>query len=238
MLSVLFLIAVDLVQQSRPRTLGTYISLKLKTWAVLFLRLIMASSGLIFGLFSVSNGRRDTTRTTHCVYTTYIQCDNGTSIEGEIRVYCPASRALLPDESVVFLYAKFAAPDNANMLLEAIRLIPFIGDETSEEYQAVFPEPCFAVIVAYGSVPGPHSTNDNRKYFPLAISDYVRDATQPSLLESVTILSVPFLSLTFLLDVCLIQPTLDGPIHVLLLQTHLPRSLVFAMVLTDPAKFQ
>lgn len=163
----------------------------------------MASSALIFGLFSLTNGHRHTVRTTHVVYTTYIQCDNDTSIEGEARMYSPASRPILPDNTVAFMYAKFVAPDNGNILLEAIRLIPFIGDEITDEYQDIFSDECFATIVAYGAVPTPHTVHDSRKHFPLAISDYVRDSVQQSQIEFVA--APCFLSFSNIFDRCVLD---------------------------------
>ena len=160
-----------------------------------------ASSALLFGLFGLYHGRRvmkndngKSTATYYVVYSTSLACaddaeDN--AINADLRVFCPQSTALFPDGTVVYASAKMFAPPDPPILLDAIRIHPFPGDPTSEEYDDHIPQNVASAVVLHGCVTGPPSTSaDGSRKFPLTVSEYVRDTVRQSNVQYVVILSL------------------------------------------------
>ena len=127
------------------------------------------------------------TVTYYLVYNTSLTCaddpeDNG--VDANLHVFCPQGTPLFADGTVVYGYTKMFTPPKGLVLLDAIRIHPFPGDLSSDEYDNHVPQNVPSVVVAYGSVTGAASiAADGSRAFPLTILEYVQDTInwRPSL---------------------------------------------------------
>lgn len=111
--------------------------------------------------------------TYHCYYNTVLQttCPSGASIPTELRVYSSKDGLVLPNNTVVFTYARTYIPPNGTALLKAIQVYPFSGDSSSENYDEHLPEipPWLFAIGVVRSVRDV-TTIDNNKRVTLEVS--------------------------------------------------------------------
>ncbi|KAJ7462782.1 hypothetical protein B0H11DRAFT_1734991 [Mycena galericulata] len=148
----------------------------------------------IFGIFSVRNGNRVSTvkRTGgsvfHQQYMTAIECENGQRLRAQLRVYSPPGDQTLPDNTVVLTVGQIIFPaGGADALMDAIRVVPFPGDPTSDAYQDNMPDFPVPSIIGLGHVLSPHHTLQDGKSraWPVTVGAYVQDTNQTCTIECV-----------------------------------------------------
>ncbi|KAJ7429681.1 hypothetical protein B0H11DRAFT_2211998 [Mycena galericulata] len=146
----------------------------------------------IFGIFSVRNGNRVSTvkRTGgsvfHQQYMTAIECENGQRLRAQLRVYSPLGDQTLPDNTVVLTVGQIIFPaGGADALMDAIRVVPFPGDPTSDAYQDNMPDFPVPSIIGLGHVLSPHHTLQDGKSraWPITVGAYVQDTNQTCTIE-------------------------------------------------------
>lgn len=152
------------------------------------------SSFIVLGLLGLTGGHREfitkpgrnarEIKVYHIYYTTSLQCLNGDSLPGELRVYSPPGDGILSDNTVAFVAAKSAVVPRSNVLLEALYVSPAQGDPDSEGYEDALPDMPIPFISALGHVLGPvTSVEADYKAVALSVNEYVRDQQQTSVLQ-------------------------------------------------------
>ncbi|KAH9988676.1 hypothetical protein BJV77DRAFT_949311 [Russula vinacea] len=152
-------------------------------------------SSLIFvGFFSLRAGHRVHTTVTkrsgdkaslyHNHYSTAIICRHPPYLPGEVRYYTRATDSVCADNSVAFMVAKGyipAANVPGDILLDAMRLVPFPGDPSLDGYDDYLPEFFSPLIFGHGSVSASSKDLPNGQVsFPVSVAEYVRGATRQS----------------------------------------------------------
>ncbi|KAI6169716.1 hypothetical protein EDD17DRAFT_26378 [Pisolithus thermaeus] len=130
------------------------------------------------------------TKTYHCVYTTSLECDDGTSIPAELRIYSPFNDVVMPDNTFGYVVAKAyfpAAVPEEKALLEASRFFPFPGDPSSGAYEESIPDYVTPFVMGLGSIPAPAVTlpDGSSRAFCVVVADYVRDSRKSSTIQCV-----------------------------------------------------
>jgi hypothetical protein len=154
---------------------------------------------MLFGNFCLAGGERlPTPRTTaantpinvyHVYYDTTIKLLNG-DLQAQLRVYSPMGNVPLPNNTVVFAVTHAHIDKESPALLEAQVVFPYPGDPSDETYQDGLPD--FPATFFVGVGPSRTSANvkeyapdGQSRAFTLDLSDYVRDALKPSLVQYV-----------------------------------------------------
>ncbi|KAH9990154.1 hypothetical protein BJV77DRAFT_1151130 [Russula vinacea] len=145
-------------------------------------------SSLIFvGFFSLRAGHRVHTTVTkrsgdkaslyHNHYSTAIICRHPPYLPGEVRYYTRATDSVCADNSVAFMVAKGyipAADVPGDILLDAMRLVPFPGDPSLDGYDDYLPEFFSPLIFGHGSVSASSKDLPNGQVsFPVSVAKCV-----------------------------------------------------------------
>jgi hypothetical protein len=151
------------------------------------------SSCCVVGFFCLARGNRirvnrpnrngntrstsSSTGTWYAHYDTTIACLKDTFCPVDLRVYCPLTDDILPDNSVAFVIGKvFIQTGEQRSLIDAIHLNVFPGDVSCPTYQSTVPQFTYSFVYGIGSVSGEHQVlNDRSRVFPVSISEYLRD---------------------------------------------------------------
>ena len=129
----------------------------------------------------------------HAVYSSVIQCtlsdvgEQPMAIPAEIRLWCPPSQPLHPDNTVAFVVAKAYIPSPGSLpnmaLLDALYLIPFPGDADTDEYEDHIPDFPNPLVTTLGTVSASGSDlSTSHHCFPLSVREYVRDENKNSVI--------------------------------------------------------
>ena len=129
----------------------------------------------------------------HAVYSSIIQCtlsdvgEQPMAIPAEIRLWCPPSQPLHPDNTVAFVVAKAYIPSPGSLpnmaLLDALYLVPFPGDADADEYEDHIPDFPNPLVAALGTVSASGSDlSTGHHCFPLSVREYVRDKNKNSVI--------------------------------------------------------
>jgi len=151
------------------------------------------SSFTIFGFFALASGCRQQTlkpgtaiRTWHAHYTTTIQCVTPPYVPADLRIYSPINDILHPDNTIAFVVARVHVPHTGDILLDALHIVPCPSDPLSDSYNDAVPNFQFPMVYGLGIVSSPHETFPNGSTaFSVALSEYVRDASQQSTVQYV-----------------------------------------------------
>jgi hypothetical protein len=150
--------------------------------------LSLMSSFTILGFFALASGRRVQTvkpgtaiRTWHAHYNTTIQCISPPYVPADLRIYSPMNDILHPDDTIAFVVARVHVPQTGDILLDAIRIVPFPGDPSHDSYDDAVPNFQFPMVYGLGIVSSPHETLQNGSTaFSVVLTEYVRDVNQQS----------------------------------------------------------
>jgi hypothetical protein len=95
----------------------------------------------IVGFFALTSGRclqtirpGTTTRTWHAHYTTTVQCVSLPYVPADLHIYSPMNDILHPNNTIAFVVAKVHVPQSGDILLDAIRIVPCLGDPSLDSY--------------------------------------------------------------------------------------------------------
>ncbi|KAI6121178.1 hypothetical protein F5141DRAFT_998945 [Pisolithus sp. B1] len=150
---------------------------------------------MVSGFLAVSEGCRVSSvkpssgkKTYHCVYTTALECDDGTSIPAELRIYSPFNDVVMPDNTFGYVVAKAYFPTavpEEKALLEASQFFPFPGDPSSGAYEDSIPDCVTPFVMGLGSVPAPAITlpDGSSRAFSVVVADHVRDSRKSSTIQ-------------------------------------------------------
>jgi len=133
------------------------------------------SSCLISGIFSLSDGSRDTDLSYYVQYLSAVEFHDETKyINVSIRKFTPSAEALHADGSLVFLVAKAAFPPGDGGMLDSIYCVPFRPIEDLDQALPVEPTHVAFVTGVVSNVGNVSGSGVNRS-FTLTVSEYVRD---------------------------------------------------------------
>ncbi|KAJ7051593.1 hypothetical protein C8F01DRAFT_1091325 [Mycena amicta] len=134
------------------------------------------------GYFPLTGGVKVETKNTstgfsafHLHYFTGIKTVEGQYHAATIRVYCGASEAPLPDQTLAFAVAKMYAPAGpaAVVELDALTFCAIPGDATADDYDYSVPDVA-TYIFGTGYIPSVgHAPIQGFKSFTLAVAEYV-----------------------------------------------------------------
>ncbi|EKM52949.1 uncharacterized protein PHACADRAFT_210712 [Phanerochaete carnosa HHB-10118-sp] len=139
------------------------------------------SCAVVAATLGLAGGRRaqgGQSTTYYCYYNTVLQPngDSEAGVPAELRVYSPKDSVVLPDNSVVFAYARVYIPAQGPALLDAIQIYPFPGDPSDDDYDNNLPTiPPFLFATGIIRSVRDVTTLDKNKYVLLEVSDRVRD---------------------------------------------------------------
>jgi hypothetical protein len=143
----------------------------------------------ITGFFAVTAGNRDNARN-HACYESAIACTNSPSIPAQLYIFNPASPALYPDNTIVWILGKAYYPppgDCTPAVINAVECAPLPGDPTSDSYISGMPDFRQPAVTLAGIVSsGPQPVDEGAVEFLLTTQDYVRGCARTS-----TIMYVP-----------------------------------------------
>ena len=129
----------------------------------------------------------------HAVYSSVIQCtlsdvgEQPMAIPAEIRLWCPLSQPLHPDNTVAFIVAKAYIPSPGSLpnvaLLDTLYLVPFPGDTDTDEYEDHIPDFPNPLVATLGTISASGSDlSTGHHCFPLSVREYVRDENKNSVI--------------------------------------------------------
>ncbi|KDQ49074.1 hypothetical protein JAAARDRAFT_143925 [Jaapia argillacea MUCL 33604] len=116
----------------------------------------------------------------HCLYTTAVQCSSGDLLPAKLHAYSPPNDTILPDNTVAFVIAKVFAPPNADIILNAIHVVPLPGNPNNDDYESHIPDVPHPFFLGLGSAQGLQETLADGKLrgFTVLLSDYVRESVK------------------------------------------------------------
>lgn len=131
------------------------------------------SSCLISGVFSLSEGSRNTEPGYYATYLSALDfTDDENFINVSVRKFTASADILYADDSFVFMVAKAALPAGGDGMLDSIHCTPF--KSPSEGFELYHPpEPTHTAFVT-GTISGIDNSGSTRS-FTLTTSEYVRD---------------------------------------------------------------
>ncbi|KAJ7631286.1 hypothetical protein DFH06DRAFT_1224122 [Mycena polygramma] len=144
----------------------------------------------LMGLFSLREGSRisivkpaGNTSTTvyYQQYLTAVACLSGQRIPATLRVYSPPGDHALPDGTVILAFTKALFLKAKDVSLEVIRMAPFPGDPSSDEYQDNIPDWTIPMVSAVGHVGSKTETLEDghkSRLFPITAGDYIGNSNQ------------------------------------------------------------
>jgi hypothetical protein len=147
-------------------------------------------------MFSLTNGHLVHTTTTkrsgetvnvcHTHYTTAVWCQIPPHIPAELRIYSRAGESVYADSTVVFVVAKAYIPAGdvpGDLLLEALHVAPFPGNQSEDGFDRTLPDFQWPLTFCLGTVTGASTDLPNGQIsFPVSTSDYVRGSTKSTTL--------------------------------------------------------
>ena len=146
------------------------------------------SSFTIVGFFALTSGcclqtirPGTTTWIWHVHYTTTIQCVSPPYVPADLCIYSPMNDILHPGNTIAFVVTWVHVPQSGEILLDAIHIVPCLGDPSLDSYDDTVPDFQFPMVYGLGIVSIPHETLPNRSTgFSVALMEYVHDANQQS----------------------------------------------------------
>jgi hypothetical protein len=131
------------------------------------------ASCLISGIFSLSEGSRNTEPSYYATYLSALDfTDDAKFINVSVRKFTASTDVLYEDDSFVFMVAKAALPAGGDGMLDPIHCTPF--KSPSEGFQPYHPsEPTHTAFVT-GTINNVNNSGPIRS-FTLTTSEYVRD---------------------------------------------------------------
>ena len=148
------------------------------------------SSRHISGVFSLSEGSRDTDPTYYAQYLSALEFhDDNRFINVSIRKFTPSAEALCPDDSLVFLVAKAALPPGGDGMLDSIYCTPFRPLEGLDQALPLDPTHIAFVTGVVSDVSDAVGYGPNRS-FTLTTSEYVRDLRRAFEVRYVSLLTL------------------------------------------------
>ncbi|KAF8576087.1 hypothetical protein K439DRAFT_1368118 [Ramaria rubella] len=80
--------------------------------------------------------RQSTRPQYYAYYQTFLQCTSSETLpEANIRAYCPHGDSLLPDFTMVNLFARIFAPSDVNYLVDTFSMVAFLGNPNDDNYE-------------------------------------------------------------------------------------------------------
>ena len=161
------------------------------------------------GIVPVSAGRRvQTVRGNgsvvwHTVYDSMFYTESREVVDGAFRTFSPASESLLPDDSLLIAYGKFAFPfpiaeskDTSCFMIDSLHYNLFVLDPTQENYDSFLPVDDVPSVILLGSVVGSTvQMGDGAKAVDVRVSVYIQAKTMDCIIRCV--LCLFFLNLTY-----------------------------------------
>jgi hypothetical protein len=128
------------------------------------------------------------TSTNHVHYNIAAYGTNDAVVEGTIRMWCMKDSPILEDNTLAYVFGKIHVTTTASGLslnIEAFDIIGFPGDPTDDEYEQNIPSFGAMTVLALGMSATPTEETEQGRVFKLKTVDYVRDATQESIITYV-----------------------------------------------------
>ena len=152
----------------------------------------LMSSITLTGFFGLLHGK-GVSVVHHAVYSSVIQCtlsdvgEQPMAIPAEIRLWCPLSQPLHPDNTVAFIVAKAYIPSPGSLpnvaLLDTLYLVPFPGDTDTDEYEDHIPDFPNPLVATLGTISASGSDlSTGHHCFPLSVREYVGDENKNSVI--------------------------------------------------------
>jgi hypothetical protein len=150
------------------------------------------SSCHIAGVFSLSDGSRDTDPAYYAQYLSAIEFyDDNRYINVSIRKFTPSMEGLYADDSLVFLVAKAAFPPGDEGMLDSIYCVPFRPFQGLDQALPVEPTH-IAFVTGVVSDVSDATSHEATRFFTLTTSEYVRDVRRAFEVRYVSLLTLDF----------------------------------------------
>ncbi|KAF8479819.1 hypothetical protein JB92DRAFT_2767470 [Gautieria morchelliformis] len=134
--------------------------------------------------------RQTTPPTYYSFYDTVLETLVATLLPMEIHLYTPLGEKLLRNDTIACMVGRVYVALSSKILMDAVSLIPYPGDPSSDDYEEGIPDDKVVVLWALGAVlnNAVMDVDSNTQKFNLGVSDYVWDGTKVFIIECVLLL--------------------------------------------------